>query len=475
MGHTLMRVLALLCMLLLFVVPVRAQLPADVRADADLLRAIDEIALDMLSGRFEKLQGVWKATGVVSTDTNPEVVCGRLKADVGRIRRVRAAMFLTNDDELKRIIAVPVVGEIATLDLRFEVTGKQLGKGAGAIVAVSSAPHEEPESLVYDRAVDNFTVAPYVDESLIRRRALEVPAKQDPMPVVYTHPREASRKNRVPVAVIVPPFGPCSVEGPMGNASVWQDIADGLACNGVAVLRYESREYINFDTVRKEGKSFDDLDVADALAAVSLALAQPESDEAQVYLIGFSTGSITALRAASKDPRIKGLLLLAPPANFDAKRALRGREAFAEVGGIEQSIIVRDRIDADRISGSSALASDRFLDRGKSWWDAVRDMSPLDYAESFSGPFFLSFAEDDASITSADIDAWRNRFSARANLIVRFYSGANERFIRPRVATYSPDHVMPELLRDMLAFITRGTTAPARVTSPERAPRRAPS
>jgi dienelactone hydrolase len=472
-GRAMTRLLALLLMIIALAAPLRAQLPAEVRADADLLRTIDKIALEMLSGRFEGLKAAWKATGDNTGEANPEVVCGRLKADVGRIRRVRAAMFLSEDEDTRTVV-VPVVGEIATLDLRFVLLGKDSGKDAGAIIAVSSGPHEEPDDRVYEREANTHFVAPYVDESLIRRRALEMTTAVPSLPVVYTHPRTATRKERVPVAIIIPPPGPVSIEGPLGHAPIWQDIADGLACNGIAVLRYESREYTRFDAVRKAGKNFDDSDVADAISAINLALAQPESDDTEVFLIGFSVGSLTALRVAAKDPRIKGLVLLAPPAHYDAKRALLVREAEASSGAIESAIIVRDRIDAARISGNSALASDRFLDRGSSWWNDVRDMSPLDYAESFSGPLFFSFAENDEFTTTEDIDAWKARFSKRANLIVRYYIGANEMFVRPVTGTYSPDHVMPELLRDMLAFMLRGSTAPTRVTSPERAPRRAP-
>jgi len=467
------RLLAAFAFTLALAAPLSAQLPPEARADADLLRSIDRVALEMLAGRFDALKAAWKATGKVESKANPEVVTGRLKADVGRIRRIRAAMFLSEDEDT-RTISVPVVGEIATLDLRFIVLGESAGKDAGSIIAVSSAPHAEPQDRVYERQGNNNFVAPYVDESLIRRRALEIETKSHPMPVVYTHPRNATSKEPVPVAIIIPPPGPASVEGPMGRASIWQDIADGLACNGIAVLRYESREYTHFDDVRKAGLDFDESDVADARTAIKLALAEPESDEANVYLIGFSAGAMTALRVAAKDPRIKGLILLAPPASYDAQRALKTRETEATNGMIESSIIVRDRIDADRVSGPSALASDRFLDRGKAWWDDVREMSPLDYAESFSGPLFFSFAEDDEFTTTEDIEAWKARFSKRTNLTVRYYIGANELFVRPVTGTYSPDHVMPELLRDMLAFMLSGSVAPSRVTSPERAPRREP-
>jgi pimeloyl-ACP methyl ester carboxylesterase len=89
-------------------------------------------------------------------------------------------------------------------------------------------------------------------------------------------------------------------------------IADVLARRGIAVLRCDDRGVGGSSGSIAQSTTADFAD--DALAGVSVLAARKDIDAKRIGLIGHSEGTSVAAIAASRDPRVAFIALLAPPA-----------------------------------------------------------------------------------------------------------------------------------------------------------------
>ena len=88
----------------------------------------------------------------------------------------------------------------------------------------------------------------------------------------------------------------------------FQDIARGLAEQGVATLRYNKRTY-QYPTVGCDSIAYEVLD--DASAAVKLLAADGRVDTNRIYLLGHSLGGMMAPKIAADNAQIKGFISMA--------------------------------------------------------------------------------------------------------------------------------------------------------------------
>jgi alpha-beta hydrolase superfamily lysophospholipase len=94
---------------------------------------------------------------------------------------------------------------------------------------------------------------------------------------------------------------------------LYKDLSESLAQAGVASFRYDRRG--TKATPLKDGQkpSFDD-EVADARAAFDLLSKRAEIGGSPLVILGQDTGAIIAMRLASGDPRVKGVVAISTPA-----------------------------------------------------------------------------------------------------------------------------------------------------------------
>lgn len=93
-------------------------------------------------------------------------------------------------------------------------------------------------------------------------------------------------------------------------------IAEELAMQGVAVLRYNKRGVLadrSIDFAQAQAATLDVL-IADAEAVLAFAQAQPEVDPDAIYLFGWSEGAWVASHVTTNQPdTVAGVVLMGPP------------------------------------------------------------------------------------------------------------------------------------------------------------------
>lgn len=123
-----------------------------------------------------------------------------------------------------------------------------------------------------------------------------------------TIPEGASRP---PVVVLVTGSGPQDRDECVAGVRAFRELADHLARNGIATLRYDDRGTAH-STGDFAAATPPDL-VADAAAAVQFLRAREDIDPRRIGVLGHSEGGLIAAMIAARDPQIAFAVLWATP------------------------------------------------------------------------------------------------------------------------------------------------------------------
>ncbi len=242
-----------------------------------------------------------------------------------------------------------------------------------------------------------------------------------------------------PAVVLVHGSGPQDRDETVGPNKPFKDLAQGLASQGIAVLRYEKRTK---EHAHKLSGQIDSLTVweetiEDALEAVSLLKNTENIDPNQIYILGLSLGGTVAPRIGVEDTDIAGLILLAGAARpledlileqvtylayLDGPPAPEVEEELKKVE--EQVAIVKD----PDLSPDTP-PEDLPLGIPAAYWLDLRDYSPAQAAKELSMPMLILQGERDYQVTMEDFEIWQETLSSRADVELISYPGLNHLFI----------------------------------------------
>jgi hypothetical protein len=143
----------------------------------------------------------------------------------------------------------------------------------------------------------------------------------------------------------------------IGPNKVFAQLANRLSNDGYAVLRYDKR------SCAKSGGKFPVRDrlIADARDAIAYLRSQPGVDPKRIYVLGHSEGGELAPSIAIVDGRLRGIVLLAPPAlplEQILKQQLLRKVSSADRAAMEKQVAAE--LDAIA-SGKKPSATNRWL------------------------------------------------------------------------------------------------------------------
>src|SRR6201999_1634611 len=107
-------------------------------------------------------------------------------------------------------------------------------------------------------------------------------------------------KGPFPAVVLVHGPGPDDRDETIYSNHIFRDLAEGLASQGIAVLRYDKRTKVYGEKMSELDFTIQDETVDDAVKAVALLRQQPEIDPARVFVLGHSLGGYASPRIAAR-------------------------------------------------------------------------------------------------------------------------------------------------------------------------------
>lgn len=281
-----------------------------------------------------------------------------------------------------------------------------------------------------------------------------------PLKATLTLPPNA--KN-VPAIVLVSGSGPSDQDETLGPDKPFLDLAQGLAAQGIATLRYDKRtrdypEDIDVTTFTPTTEY-----VPDALAAIKLLRKQPEVDSRRIFVLGHSQGGTFAPLIAKMDPSVAGVILMAAAAQPFGPELLRqvtylaslpgviGKGAEAELAETKEAAQEVEYPDLATESPTAAMAP--ILGGTEPvYWKDLAAYNEVATARDITQPLLFLQGDRDYQVTlSNDLDLWLKGLVGRHHVTVDRFKKADHLFIAgtgpPSPADYdTPRHVLPAVI-----------------------------
>lgn len=249
-----------------------------------------------------------------------------------------------------------------------------VGLDGSDVAAFSFAPRYEPPSYAVDGA---FT-----------ERPLTVPTDDLALDGILSVPADATS---VPGVVLVHGAGVDDPDGTVTNSKLLRDLAQGLASEGIASLRYQKR--LGVTEVDDDTFTLDTVVTDDAVAAVDRLRAVDAVRDDAVFVAGHSQGGMCAPRIADCHGGVAGVVNLdgAPQPQFPPEHADMFRYRFATDGDIDedQRAQIEDERETHRRLVEGRFSTDEtLLGRPGSWHRSLDEYDPLATAASLDCPVF---------------------------------------------------------------------------------------
>jgi len=271
-----------------------------------------------------------------------------------------------------------------------------------------------------------------------------------------------------PAVVLVAGSGPEDRDESYGPNKPFQDLAWGLASDGIAVLRYDKRTlvYAKQMATDESGLTVRQETTDDAVAAIALLRGTAKVDPGRVFLVGHSLGAYLAPRIAAQVPgQLRGLALLEAPSTPMPELLLAQERYLATLqspdpGASDQLATLAAQVAlAESASLSpSTPASELPLGIPASYWLDLRSYDPLTTAAGLSLPMFFSQGGRDYQVPPSELQGWEQALVGRPNVTFKAYPSMDHLLLDgsgpATPAEYSaPRHVDPQLVAYLGSWI----------------------
>ena len=231
-----------------------------------------------------------------------------------------------------------------------------------------------------------------------------------------------------PALVLVHGSGPHDRDETIGPNKPFRDLAEGLASQGIAVLRYEKRTHAygnKLETIKNFTVNQETVD--DAAAAAKLLLKTPGIDRKRVFVLGHSLGGMILHRVVKAVPQVHGLIMMA-----GATRPLDEVivEQTAYIAGLQAKLTDDDKAKIEALKQDLARLKDPEIARTPekmimgapvSYWLDLRNIDPPKEAKALTQSMLILQGGKDYQVTEKDFANWKQALSSHKNAVFKFY------------------------------------------------------
>jgi pimeloyl-ACP methyl ester carboxylesterase len=280
---------------------------------------------------------------------------------------------------------------------------------------------------------DEYERPDYVDTDAFSAQSATVETENCLMDAEITVPTDAES---VPGVILVhgsDPIGAANMNLGGAGSRPFQDLAEGLASQGVAVLRYDRRSHACPNSLSNEEWTLDAITVDDALVALDRLRQVPAVDTDRTVVAGLSLGAMATPRIAERDGTLAGGVMLAAPARNFYEIFIEQFEHLANLGEYEweamQTVYERWRDRIDRIRNGDYAESDIVLDYPGALWTSVDEYDQIGTAQRIDTPLFLLQGTRDYQVSpERDFGLWQDALADRPNTRFELYENLNHVF-----------------------------------------------
>ncbi len=406
-------------------------------------------ALDLLlASRFQEFNQLLttEAKALLTVEFLQNRVGGELKG-FGRMEEIGRP--LTEKSGGLDIVSFPVRFSNTSINVQLTINA------SGQVAGLHFRPPDAPLPPAWSRPS-------YSKPALFRERQVTVGADQWKLGGTFTFP---AGKGRFPAVVLVPGPGPDDRDESMYATRMFEDIAEGLASSGIAVLRYDKRTKVYGEQMSELAFTLQQEIIEDAVRALAVIRTQPETDPKRVFALGHSLGGYAVPRIAMQDGKLAGAIILGGNARPVQDVSLAQTEFLLKAKGgasaNEQKRLDQMKAEVAEIANLApgkdnppvllGLPSAYFLD--------LKNYNPAAEARRLAIPMLFLQGERDFQVTMEDFKLWKTGLAGDKNATFRSYAVLNGLFIAgdgpPSPAEYQkPGNVAPAVVEDIAGWIS---------------------
>ncbi|MFF2878448.1 alpha/beta hydrolase family protein [Gottfriedia sp. NPDC057991] len=282
-----------------------------------------------------------------------------------------------------------------------------------------------------------------------------------------------SHTEKVPAVVFVHGSGALDKDETIGANKLFRDLADGLANQGIASLRYNKRTFAHGKQMVQElgGKlSVKEEVIEDAIVAVEMLKKDPRVDENRIFIIGHSLGGTLAPRIDCEGGDVAGLIILAgTPRKLEEVILNQNEDSIKQLNASQQEIALKqvkelqDKFDA--ISEMTVEMAQQTILFGSvyAWYfKEMNQHSTKDYLSQSKKAIFVVQGDKDVQVSvEKDFDRYREMLKDHPDVTFKLYPGLNHMFMKAVFGTLKdiwdeyniPQSVDRNVLEDMAKWI----------------------
>jgi hypothetical protein len=255
------------------------------------------------------------------------------------------------------------------------------------------------------------------------------------LPGVLTLPNS---RTSVPAVVLVQGSGPHDQDETIGPNKPFKDLAEGLASQNIAVLRYVKRtKQYGADFASDANVTVKDEVTDDAIAGVTLLSKIPEINKKQIYVLGHSLGGMLAPRIAAEDPQVAGIILLAGNARPLEKLVVEQIKYIASLTAvqtpenkkqIERAEAIESQVESPTLKPGDTIDFFGAPMTGSYFLD-LRNYDPAKVAAGLQVPILVLQGGHDYQVTSEDFDIWKNALAHDLRATFKLYPAYTHLFM----------------------------------------------
>ncbi len=253
---------------------------------------------------------------------------------------------------------------------------------------------------------------------------------------------------QVPGMVLVHGNGPHDRDTAIGPNRPFKELAQGLASEGIAVLRYDKRSFAC--ELDHADLSIDDIVTDDAVTALSRLREHEQVDDSQLWVAGHSFGGNLAPRIAEMDGDIAGTVLLAPGPARPIEEMIRDQvehqlELQEATGPLREELLDDIDTEAEKIRTLDIDDDEVVRFGGREFHESLQEYEPIETAQSLDIPQLLIQGGQDWQVTTeADLPIWEEGLEDESSVEITVYDDLNHMFQQSEGQRTQQEYFEPE-------------------------------